>query len=431
MRAKAVKLVRNTLKSVTIGIACLYLLIAKLLPRICTRRIIRSTAAFFGHLALEPENYLSARSAGVVSGWVPGNTRTQSKDWWTLGKIKSSPNPTLARAWRKKISVPPSWWIDAVIRAGNIIPSWAFAQVNASLFGVGNAIDDTDIHFELSDLQVQEAQRQLTSLGVNLQLPYVALVVRDERYFEQVGNGLSDGRMRNRDITDFVPAVEALVGLGIQVIRLGHLVAAPIGVSHPLVFDYAVSGKRSELLDIYIPLNAMATISTLTGSDALAIVGRRPVLYVDVALYAQVFHSTSGSVWIPARLRKVSTQKLLSLSEVFTCGAGWFVGPSEFASHEIEVVRSTTGEIAEYVVDFISQVRRDGTYTGSHSVQMHFREELARAMSEEGIAMHGDVRSNIMDGFVSRHPDFLSSLHRNVELKKEGGSLPSAEYKGQ
>lgn len=371
-------------------------------------RIVRSTAAFFGHLALEPENYLAARTTSQAS-WATPQSVVSGRDWWTLGKIDASPNPTLARAWRRHITVPPSWWIDALIRAGERNPRHAIPQVSASLFGVGNALDSSPSRFSLSEREVRDARREIEALGVDVSKPYVALIVRDEKYFDKVGKKLSDGRMRNRPIADFAPAATALAQQGVQVIRLGHLVASELGVNHPLVFDYATSGRRSELLDIFIPLTATGAISTLTGSDAVAIVGRRPVLYVDIALYAQVFHATMCSTWTPARLRDTRTDRLLPLDEVFSRGVGWFVEPSQFASESIEPLHSSPAEIAEYATEFVGSVMQRGRYVGDEVLQSAARASLAGAMGEDGFAMHGEVRSQMLDSFLRRHGDFITA----------------------
>jgi len=372
------------------------------------RRIVRSTAAFFGHLALEPENYLAARDTSFATSWTAGEVAPRSRDWWTLGKASKSPNVRLSRAWKRSIVVPPSWWIDALIRAGERNPQYALPQVSASLFGVGNSLDATSTHLRLSRNERREALRALESLGVNVDRPYVALIVRDERYFGVLGKKLSDGRMRNRSIADFVPMVKSLADLGVQVVRLGHHVASELGVQHPLVFDYATSGHRSELLDIFIPLTATASISTLTGPDALALVGRRPVLYVDIALYAQVFHATSCSTWVPARLQDEKDGRLLDLSEAFLRGIGWFVEPDQFLALQIRPRQSTSTELANYAMEFVQSVLRNGRYVGDSSIQNAARSVLAQAMGERGDEMHGRVRSQILDSFVYRHQDFIA-----------------------
>lgn len=399
--------IRKIVKWTTVVMAKAYLWVSWRNRQRRPIRVVRATAAFFGHLALEPENYLSVRRAGTESEWAIDGARSHTRDWWSLGKLTTSPNPTLARAWGHHVVAPASWWIDALTRAGRQSPQLALPEVNASLFGVGNALDKTPTQFQLSSKQLKQAHRELVAIGIEPSRPYVALAVRDAHYFDKFGKTLSDGRMRNREISDFALSVLRLADLGVQVVRMGHLVTAPLQVSHPLVFDYATSGCRSELLDIFLPLNATAVVSTLTGSDAVALVGRRPVLYIDIALYAQVFHATSRATWVPALLRDKTTDRTLTLPEVFSLGAGWFVGPKQFESAGLEAVQSSPEDIACYVADFVQNVLTHGEYRGDTNLQQQGRAALAAAMGSDGQAMHGDVRSQILDGFISRFPAFL------------------------
>lgn len=385
-------------------VAFAVLVVARTTRSLWRLRIIKGTAAFYGHLALEPENGLCVRDAGLQSSWASAPS-VRTVTWWNFGKPADSPNPTLLRMWRRSITIPPSWWIAALLRVSTRHAWLAPEVVDASLFGVGNALDSCPTHLRVSSPESLRARRELEALGIGDDARIVTLAVRDPAYFSDFGPTLSNGAMRDRDIADFAPAVLALAESGWTVVRLGHRVKSAVDVSHPNVIDYATSGRRSELLDIVLPLMSQFMVSTLTGPDAVALVGRRPVLYVDVPLYAQVFHSTSLATWIPARL--VSDAGRMSLREVFANGSGWFEAPEEFVDRAVRVERSTPGEIAEYVVGYASEFARHGRYVGDDDRQRDYRTTLATAMGERGRVMHGDVRSSISEDFLRRHGDFL------------------------
>ena len=147
-------------------------------------------------------------------------------------------------------------------------------------------------------------------------------------------------------------------------------------------------------------------VSTLTGPDAVALVGRRPVLYVDVPLYAQVFHSTELATWIPARLFSDSGE--MSLRAAFDVGAGWFEAPEEFVGAGVRVERSTPEEIAEYVVAYADELTTRDRYVGNGDRQNRYRDVMTAAMGERGRLMHGEVRSSVHDAFLRRNTTFLA-----------------------
>lgn len=385
-------------------IALLFLGVVRVSRPVWRLTIVKGTAAFYGHLALEPENGLCVRDAGLPSTWARNHT-PRSVTWWNFGKPADSPNPTLLRMWKRSITIPPSWWIAAILRVSSRHAILAPDIVDASLFGVGNALDSSRTHLRVSSTEMRQARRELEALGIHDDTRIVTLAVRDPAYFATFGAALSNGAMRDRDIADFAPAALALAERGWTVVRLGHRVKSALDVSHAGVIDYATSGKRSELLDVILPLRSRFMVSTLTGPDAVALVGRRPVLYVDVPLYAQVFHSTELATWIPARLFAESGE--MSLRAAFDVGAGWFEAPEEFVGAHVLVERSTPGEIADYVVAYADELAMHGRYVGHDDRQRHYRKHMTTAMGERGRIMHGEVRSSVHDIFMQRHSQFF------------------------
>lgn len=394
-------------KTMLDGIALLFLVVVRVSRPVWRLSIVKGTAAFYGHLALEPENGLCVRDAGLSSTWAQRHA-PRTVTWWNFGKPADSPNPTLLRMWKRSITIPPSWWIAAILRISTRHGFLAPDIVDASLFGVGNALDSSPTHLRVSSRESLQARRELEALGIADDARIVTLAVRDPAYFSTFGPALSNGAMRDRDIADFAPAALALAERGWTVVRLGHRVKSGIGVTHPNVIDYATSGRRSELLDVVLPLKSRFMVSTLTGPDAVALVGRRPVLYVDVPLYAQVFHSTELSTWVPARL--VAESGEMSLRTAFDSGVGWFEAPEEFVAARVRVERSTPGDIAEYVLAYADEISTHDRYAGSGDRQNRYRDAMTAAMGERGRIMHGTVRSSVHDIFLQRYPTFLAEL---------------------
>lgn len=377
-------------------LAATYLLVRSAL-RCHTPRIVMSTYTFFGHVALEPEK----RLLGLR---VDGDSR---REWWSFGSRREQPNRFLVDVWSRAVQTPPSWWIAALIRAGEWLPRFAPEVVNGSLFDGRNLIDRLPMQLPVRRDEQARFAREMLQLNIDVEKPFAVLTVRDPAYFGHLARPLSDGSVRDRDIDDFAPAVDALVDAGIQVVRLGHRVAKPLAVSRDGVLDYATSGHRSEFLDVYLPVRATFGISTLTGPDALCIVGRRPVLYVDVAVYAQPFHETELTWWTPARLTVVGSTQPVSLGEAFRRGWGWFEGGAEFRDHDVSVARSTPEEIRADVIRFASECRQ---LTPPHQRVADIRELLAREMGARGVAMHGRIRSSVPSSFIDRHTAMFTSV---------------------
>lgn len=382
-------------KAALTAIAAVYLLALKIAARPAPQ-IMMSTYSFFGHVALEPER---RRLQQLDCG-------ESDRDLWTFGSPREQPNRYLVEVWSRVLRVPPSWWVSALIRVGELIPILGPEVVKGSLFDGSNRIDRLPMQLPIRNDEKSTFARQMLKLGIDVAQPYAVLIVRDPAYFGHLVRPLSDGSVRDRDIEDFGPAVHALVASGVQVVRLGHRVTRPLSVDRVGVLDYATSGARTEFLDVLLPVHATLAVSTLTGPDALCIVGRRPVLYVDVAVYAQPFHETGLTWWTPARLCGTGESKAATVSEAFQRGWGWFEGGAEFMENQVSVARSTPDEIAADVKCFVDECRQR---SGLHPSVSDIRAMLTREMGPRGVLMHGDVRSSVPSSFIDRHHSLFAT----------------------
>jgi putative glycosyltransferase (TIGR04372 family) len=188
---------------------------------------------------------------------------------------------------------------------------------------------------------------------------------------------------------------------------MGSTKSPPLQFDHPLVFDYANSGKRTELLDLFLASKCSFGVSTLSGPDAACLIFRKPVLYVDLANYSLCFSGTSLTTWVPARIIDTSTNNALSLRQVFECGAGWFWKDSQFADAGLRVGRSTASEIAQYVRDMVKKVQDEAAPRPESSMQQSYQLAFASAMGDLGAQWHGQIRSQMSESFLSEHADWF------------------------
>ena len=343
------KVLLNVLRSLSALFLLPVLLVLKLLSPIVRFRIFVSGSHRFGHLALEPEIYLSRLEKGSSARVV---------DLWSLGKRSFQSNKYLASKWAEIIHVFPSWFIGSLLRAGERIPLLALENPKLSIHGPDNALDKSAPHLMFNEAEHQLGRRQLINMGLDIDKPIVCLIVRDASHYMSRGENESPGySVLNFDISSFEETALALSNLGYQVLRMGAGTEKPFGVNAPGVFDYSKSEYRSEFLDVYIAGTCSFAISTQTGPDAVCLAFRRPVYYVDVTRFSQFFFGNQIAFWNPAQIYMHGSR--LSLRQLLDCPIFWFKDPDDFLLRGIEVVRSTPSELAEMSVAFAKLVADD------------------------------------------------------------------------
>lgn len=334
------------------GIAVLPLLAVLWVVRPWLRvRLLFVAAHRFGHLALEPEIELANQSLRSA-------TKPKLINLYSFGSRGTQSNRYLVRLWKKRIHSAPNWFFVTMRRCGKFFPGLALDCPQLSILGSLNELDRVAQQcpkppsFTRKDIDV------LAPFSFDPRQPYVAVVVRDPSYYASQGErDDTNSPLRNAELSTFEDAAKYLVKEGFQVVRLG----TPSIQRFPAIFgvlDYANSVIRSEELDIKLAMSCEFAISTQTGPDAVALVGRRPVLYLDVLRISQFFLGTRLASWYPMRIEDSTTGQRLSLKQYFENRLTSFKLPNEFYATGLHFSRSTGAEIRDYVADYLDERRR-------------------------------------------------------------------------
>ena len=378
---------KRLVKATLFGFSFLVLLVLKLVQPIVRFQLCVVGFHRYGHLALEPEIFLAERE--VMKATNASHGRVISI--WSLGPVTKQSNRFLAKKWKDELLVLPSWFVDSLHRAGLVFPFLKLEEPKLSITGSLNGLDKTDSHVSLSADEMEEGRKRLIEIGINPDEPYVCLIVRDGGHYKSRGDIESAGyELLNFDINDFAGVAEALIESGFQVVRMGSGSERPFTSRPDGVVDYALSKNRSEFLDVYLAATCEFAVSTQTGPDAVCMLFRRPVLYVDVTRYCQFFFGSKLATWSPVRLQKNGST--LNLSEVVNSEIAWFKDPNLFSKNGISQQKSSSSELRELVRSYIRA-------RGSEDEKvLSVRSEVSRGFGERGRLHFGDVTACLTPG---------------------------------
>ena len=313
-------------------------------------RILIVAVHRFGHLALEPELWLANKCIASST------CRPKMVDLWNFDSRQSWSNGELAVLWKTQLRLLPSWCIGALVRAGNWLPSLAIEQPTLSIYGPCNALDRAPRQISRLPAFSKQELRAFLGHGIDLTRPYVSLVVRDSTYYLQRGEiEKRSTSILNGNLDKFVPACLELVSLGYQVIRLGGPSWQRLP-ELPGCFDYANSQIRTSRLDVSLPSNCTFAIATQTGPDAVALLARRPVLYIDVVRFSQFFFGTSLATWAPMKFSVDGNEYPLSAKALSQTKWLSAKDPDAFVDSRLTLLRATSDEVCRYVVDYASDL---------------------------------------------------------------------------
>jgi putative glycosyltransferase (TIGR04372 family) len=371
---------KRLVKATVFAFSFFVLLVMKLIQPIVKFQLCVVGFHRYGHLALEPEIFLAEQEIMKATN----TSRRRVISIWSLGPVAKQSNSFLASKWKEALLVLPSWFVGSLHSVGTIFPLLKLTEPKLSITGSMNGLDKTDSHVSLSAEEMEEGRKRLIEFGINPDEPYVCLIVRDGGHYKSRGDIESTGyELLNFDINDFSGVAEELIDNGFQVIRMGSGSERPFTSKPDGVVDYALSKNRSEFLDVYLAATCEFAVSTQTGPDAVCMLFRRPVLYLDVTRYCQFFFGSKLATWSPVRLQKNGS--ILNLSEVVKSEIAWFKDPNLFSKNGISQQKSSKSELKELVRSYI---RARGSVDEE---ALSVRSAISRGFGERGRLHFGEV----------------------------------------
>ena len=393
-------LLRSIVKTIVLVPALITLIGLRLIRPLVEVRLMVVAFHKYGHLALEPELALLEIETELKSR---GRKFPRIITWWSFGPKKLRANPYLVDKWKEVLRAQPSWWLDALIRVGRKVPLLALPLPVLSIQRPMQQLSKTAPRLQFSSKEQTTATTELAKLGMDINKPFVCLVVRDDgHYGDVVSSDNPDCLSPNFDVEQFVQASNELVTMGYQVVRMGAGKEKPMLSRSEWVFDYAKSAVRSPFLDVYLAAHCAFAVSTQTGPDAVSLLFRRPVCFIDISIFSQFFFGTNLAFWNPCSLK--SDDAMISLREIVTSDKVWAKYAYVLRDQGIDGVRLTSEEIAETVKEFATLFSNDFSLPSQDAdLCMKANEQITAGMGQKGKEGFGEIQARISPSYLRRN----------------------------
>lgn len=327
-------------------------------------------------------------------GHLAGNTEVYlcegaGRDIWA--SVVEPANAYLLKMWSRVLRIDRTGFAVIVLKVNRLFEGWQKHEIPPGNLDrdVNNLLEKQPPHIELTVGEVVDGQNRLRRWGLPFNARWVCLIVRDGSYLPE----LSYHSYRDSNIEDYEPAIRELVNRGYFVFRMGAKVDKPLTFKHPMVFDYATNGMRSEFMDIYLGANCEFCVSTGTGFDAIPYIFRRPICYVNYVPVEYLFTFVPGlAIW----KHHIKDGKRMSFAEIFKSGAGQFMSAQEFSDAGITLEDNSPEEIQQVVSEMAGVWSRES--------QAEFWDAFPRSVSQyTQKPLHGAIRQRIGQKFLEAY----------------------------
>lgn len=363
-----------------------------------------------GHFSANTELYLCERDAGI---------NLPRKPHWDLWYHHIPICSTqLARMWSRVLWVGPAWFLSRVKAVNRRIPGGeqhligSNIQLDRDVFGLRERFP---VHLEFLPEEEKIGAEGLRSLGVPEGASFVCLNVRDSKYVSELfpDEFWEINNYRDCNIQNYIQAAEKLADRGYYVIRMGAAVHEPIQTSHPRVIDYATSGMRTELLDLYLGSKCEFCISTGTGFDAVPYVFRKPIVYVDHVPIGLLFTFNPQSLITTKKHWGRAECRYMTFREIFDSGAAYFFHAKSYEEAGIDLHENSPEDIAALVLEM--EARLKGTWVSANEdeeLQTLFWEIFKRGALNQRSSFkrkYGEFKARAGTHFLRQNRDWLNN----------------------
>lgn len=257
----------------------------------------------------------------------------------------------------------------------------------------------TKAHLSFTPQEEGLGSAALREFGIPEGASYVCFHARDSAYLNvfDSSNDWSGHDYRDSDIHSYVPAMEELVRRNHFAFRMGAIVKEELNSNNPRIIDYATRG-RTDFLDIYLSANCRFFLSSSTGIDAVAMIFRRPLAFVNLVPLEYALTWGPNDLFIPKKLWLLEEGRLLTFREILDSGIGRFLSSEQYEQLGIEVIENEPEEITALVVEM--DERLNGTWETTEEDQDLQSEFWSLFNSSE---LHGRIVSRIGAEFLRQN----------------------------
>jgi putative glycosyltransferase (TIGR04372 family) len=360
-----------------------------------------------GHFASNTELYLCERKAGIN---VPSQRHID-----IFFMLKPICNQQLAIMWHRVLRIWPCRILEPIHRINLLIPGGKSHEIGKNTQSdrdVHNLLDRFPPHLLFTTEEESRGEAGLRSMGIPAEAQFVCLIARDNAYLDShIPNNWNYHNYRNSEIQNYVLASETLGDRGFFVIRMGAMVHAAINSAHPKVIDYATNGMRSDFMDIYLGAKCAFCISVGVGFDAVPIIFRRPVAYVNMVpvSYLNTFQEKKVLGIFKHHLDADSNSEL-TLSKILTNGVGSCLHTSDYETKGVDLIENTPEEVRDVAIEMAERLTDTWqAHPEDESLQQRFWEIFPTDAVDagKGNPLHGEIRARYGAAFLRNNPEWL------------------------
>ncbi len=295
-----------------------------------------------GHLSVNTELYLREKLKDIKT--------SKERHVFICGRPA---NEALLKIISRKVTVIRS---AALLKIYHVVRSFigesGFWVDQPSVYYISGKLDDDQPQLEFSKEEELQGEELTKSMGIPKGNTFVCFHVRDQAYlnhaFPKNQKQWSYHSYRDCTLENYLPAMEYLAGLGIYVLRMGHIVEKTLATDNPLIIDYA-NNHRTDFGDVYLSARCKFFVASEGGLSSVPWSFNVPVVYTNSIPCVGTIGWRKDDLTISKKLLSEKESRYLTYSEILELGADEWFHAEQYEKAGVKTIENTSQEILDVV----------------------------------------------------------------------------------
>ncbi len=279
---------------------------------------------------------------------------------------------------------------------------------------INNFLDNTDPQLNLTADEINLGFKNLKSMGLDQNKPIVCIIVRDSAYLNKIyPNNKQFWKkqdFRDSNINSYLPTAEYLHNRGYQIVRMGSIVKEKIDKNKNFIFDYANSSWRNDFMDVFLGYICKFTISNSTGWDAIPVIFRKPIVFVNHVPIINLHTYSKKYIHIFKHHFDNNSKKYLSLKDIIDRNLHDVYDGEYYSNLNIKLKENTEEEILQAAKEMIDLIACDFNLPTNNLEKKLWSQFPSKYIHKyNGNLMHGKIKSRFSNYFITKNEYLLSN----------------------
>ncbi len=386
--------------------ACVGVLVISALKPFLFVRLGSLVSYRIGSYSVEPELALCEKEAGLNQP-----SKFTYDIWFEEPPIS---NQALSVIWRRTLRVWPGDLVHPthlLIQRTGILRDHIIRNT-AGDRDVHRLLQKSQSHLVFSRAEIAIGNATIREFGIPENAKWICVHSRDSAYLESQFPEVdfSYHSYRDSDINTYRLMAETMISLGYYVVRMGSRVAKPMVLGSHLFFDYASSGRRTDLMDLFLIAGCSFYVGGSGGLDGVAYLSRRPSINTNFIPIAN-FDVGRSHLIIPKKLRIVGQTRFLRTEEISKLCLEQAYFTSQYRDAGVVICDNSPEEIRDVAIELHETISGLQEYSeADECLQKQFWQQFQLSTTKHG---HGEILCRVGRQFLIENQWLLNQAAKD------------------